>query len=442
MGEIEVKNLENADVEVVNHSPLTMIGKGRQGAVFQISDEVCVKVFGNTEDCEREHYALTLGQHTNLFPEVYEKGPLYIAMEIIKGVDLREYLQSHPLTEELSMKLINMLITFKEIGYDRIDHHKRQIYLQPDGNLKVIDVARTVWRDRVYPYPRKLLTSFGEEYKELFLSHVQALSPELYEEWKHYIRMEELSRQIYQVILKNPSNKDKLEELSNKLLTTNDEQIYVTQLESLVHKVFKEEWVKTMLARGTDPEVVMEKIDKRLEKWEKCITQLENLGQKVFKEEWVKTILARETDPEVVMEKIDKHLEKWEKCITQLEGLGQKVFKEEWVKTILARETDPEVVMEKIDKHLEKPKKNNVPNEDNQRKNKQEDDHDSQNNNKSANKGSYIGYNENNKSNLKEGNKRNQKFESFPSNNRNTDNDKFKNWFNLNESSIKPKRQK
>ena len=111
------------------------------------------------------------------------KGPLYIAMDFIRGVDVREYLQSQPLTEELSMKLIQMLITFKEIGYERIDHHKRQIYIQSDGSLKVIDVARTVWRDRVYPYPRKLINSLGEHNKQIFLSHVQALSPELYNEW-------------------------------------------------------------------------------------------------------------------------------------------------------------------------------------------------------------------------------------------------------------------
>lgn len=355
MGEIEVTNIVNSDVDVVNHSPLTMMGKGRQGAVFQFSDEICVKVFGNTEDCEREHYALTLGQHTNLFPKVYAKGPLYIAMEIIKGVDLREYLQSHPLTEELSMKLIHMLITFKEIGYDRIDHHKRQIYLQPDGNLKVIDVARTVWRDRVYPYPRKLLTSFGEEYKEIFLSHVQALSPELYEEWKHYIRMEELSRQIYQTLLNKPSKKDKLTDLSHTLLTTNDEQIYVTQLESLVQKVFKEEWVKTMLARGIDPEVVMEKMDK----------------------------------------------------------------------------------------HWEKLEKGNEPNQANQSKNKQEVQPDAQNNNKLTHTGSFIGYREDKKSDLYKGsNNGHQQFESYPSHNRNRENEKFKTWFNFNENSIKSNRQK
>src|SRR4051812_14733232 len=217
--EIQVRNVENADVEVVNNSPLVMIGKGRQGAVFQVTDDICVKVFGNLEDCDREYYALSLGQQSDLFPRLYAKGPLHVAMETIRGVDLREYLQSQPLTKELSIKLINMLITFKEIGYERIDHHKRQIYLQPDGNLKVIDVARTVWRDRVYPYPRKLLVSLGEENKELFLSHVQAISPELYEEWKHYIRMEELSRQIYQVLLTKPPKKDKIKGLSQKLLT-------------------------------------------------------------------------------------------------------------------------------------------------------------------------------------------------------------------------------
>lgn len=262
---IQVRNLINADVEVVNNSPLNMIGKGRQGAVFQVSDDICVKIFGNEEDCEREYVALTLGQNTNLFPRTFGKGPLYIAMEIITGVDLREYLQSQPLSQELSHKLIQMLITFKEIGYERIDHHKRQIFLQPDGNLKVIDVARTIWRDRVYPYPRKLLTSLGDENKEIFLAHVQELDPLLYDEWKYYIRMEELSRQIYQVLINQNSKSYKLKKLTGTLLTTADERDHVIKLEGLLHKVFKEEWVKTMLAQGKDPDKVMEKID---EYWE------------------------------------------------------------------------------------------------------------------------------------------------------------------------------
>ena len=285
MKQIEVKNLINADVEVVNNSPLVMLGKGRQGAVFQITEDICVKVFGNQEDCDREHYALSLGQQTNLFPKVHAKGPLYIAMDIIRGVDVREYLQSQPLTEELSAKLIDMLITFKTIGYERIDHHKRQIYIQPDGNLKVIDVARTVWRDRVYPYPRKLLNSLGDENKAIFLSHVQEMAPELYQEWLHYIRMEELSHQIYQLLLPQKPDKETVKNLSKKLLTTEDEDKYVLQLQGLVHKVFKEEWVKTMLARGKDPEAVMEKIDKYWDELEQSRVQEQNRGMKRFEGE-------------------------------------------------------------------------------------------------------------------------------------------------------------
>jgi hypothetical protein len=258
---IKVRNVVNSDVEVENSSELKMIGKGRQGAVFQISDDICVKVFGNEEDCEREHYALSLGQNTNLFPRIHAKGPLYIAMDLITGVDVREYLQSQPLTPELSYKLIEMLITFKKIGFERIDHHKRQIFIQLDGSLKVIDVARTVWRDRVYPYPRKLLTSLGEKNKAIFLSHVQEMAPELYAEWLHYIRMEELSHQIHQILLPQKLDKSALKKLSKQLLTTKDDEKYLTSLLGLVQKVFKEEWVKAMLARGKNPEAVMEKID-------------------------------------------------------------------------------------------------------------------------------------------------------------------------------------
>jgi predicted Ser/Thr protein kinase len=394
MKEIEVTNIDNADVEVVNHSPLTMIGKGRQGAVFQFSDDICVKVFGNTEDCEREHYALSLGQHTDLFPKVYAKGTLYIAMEIIKGVDLREYLQSQPLTEELSIKLINMLITFKEIGYERIDHHKRQIYLQPDGNLKVIDVARTVWRDRVYPYPRKLLVSLGEENKELFLSHVQAISPELYEEWKHYIRMEELSRQIYHVLLTKPPKKDKIKDLSQKLLTTDDELLYVTQLESLVYKVFKEEWVKTMLARGVDPDAVMEKIDKHWEKREKNnATYNENLNVK-----------GKQNEQDLKKKEKDK-----------------------------GKQNEQDLNVEQDLKKKEK---------DKDKQNEQEKKSGSKSKNKSTGNESYFGYRENRNKESKGNFNGYQQYDSSPYENRNSKNDKLSNWFGTNESNNQSKRKR
>lgn len=63
---IRVTKFEEKDVEVKNKSDLSMIGKGRQGAVFRINDQMCMKVYGEMEDCEREFYALSLGKNTSL----------------------------------------------------------------------------------------------------------------------------------------------------------------------------------------------------------------------------------------------------------------------------------------------------------------------------------------------------------------------------------------
>ena len=286
--QINVTNLPYEDVKVENESPLIMIGKGRQGAVFEINEDIVVKVFGNEEDCEREYYALSLGQHTDLFPKLHDKGPLHIAMDFISGVDVREYLQSQPLTEELSMKLIQMLITFKEIGYERIDHHKRQIYIQSDGSLKVIDVARTVWRDRVYPYPRKLINSLGEKNRQIFLSHVQALSPELYEEWSHYIQMEEASREITKLLLTQSLDKASLKTKSDLLKNSTIEAEYLKRLEDLVYKVFKDEWVKVMLAKGVNPDLVKEEMDEHWAKLEnKLLTKKDKNKNDQLKDDYV-----------------------------------------------------------------------------------------------------------------------------------------------------------
>jgi predicted Ser/Thr protein kinase len=239
---IRVQKFEDEDVAVENSSSLEMIGKGRQGAVFKINEQACMKVYGEEEDCDREYYALSLGKNTDLLPKVYCKGKNFVVMEMVYGVDLREYLQSNPLTKELSHQLIQMLITFQKIGYERIDHHKRQIYLQEDGSLKVIDVGRTVWRNRTYPYPRKLLQSLGAEYKAVFLEHVKELAPELYNEWQHYMHLEEISRQIHQKLQENQKiDFDSLSKETETLLTTTDSKVHYKKLLGLVRKVVKEE---------------------------------------------------------------------------------------------------------------------------------------------------------------------------------------------------------
>lgn len=257
IGKISVIAHDGEDVTVENPSPLTMIGKGRHGAVFAINDDVCIKIYGEEDVCARELYALTLGQNTNLVPKIYCHSSKYIVMEIIKGIDLREYLQSQPLTKALSANLVNLLSTFKEIGYERIDHHKRHIYVQENGDLKVLDVGTTVWRNRVYPFPRKLLNSLGKEYKATFLEHVNELNPPLYQEWQKYMEIEQQAASLHQAHFSGKKvNLEKLKKSSNRLLTKKTE--LDTKIEDLVRKVHKEEWIKALTAKGVDLQEIKE----------------------------------------------------------------------------------------------------------------------------------------------------------------------------------------
>ncbi|RFB18194.1 hypothetical protein DZB84_04565 [Bacillus sp. HNG] len=257
---INVQANENSDVTVQNGTLLNLIGKGVHGAVFQVNDNVCIKVYGEEDVCARELYALSLGQNTSVFPKVFCSGPKYIAMEMIYGIDLREYLQSQPLTKNLAEKLIHLLITFKKIGLERIDHHKRHIFVQDDGSLKVLDVGTTVWRNRVYPYPRKLLNSLGNEYKEMFLEYVREMAPELFEDWQNYIEMEKYASLLHEKYFSQEDiNPKKLKKEAKILLTGKKE--WNSKIRDLVRKVHKEQWIRTLIARGMDLEYVKTNIE-------------------------------------------------------------------------------------------------------------------------------------------------------------------------------------
>nr|WP_304212983.1 hypothetical protein [Fredinandcohnia onubensis] len=253
---ITVQAHEDAEVTVLNNNTsLKMIGKGVHGAVFQANEDVCIKVYGEEDVCARELYALSLGQHTNLFPKVFCSGPKYIAMEMVYGIDLREYLQSQPLTKNLSVKLIDLLTTYKQIGLERIDHHKRHIFVQEDGNLKVLDVGTTVWRNRVYPYPRKLLNSLGDQYREMFLEHVKEMAPALHEEWQKYIEMEKYATALHEKFFAQEDVSLKKLKKEEKILRTGDNE-WDSKIEDLVRKVHKEQWIKALTAQGVDIEYV------------------------------------------------------------------------------------------------------------------------------------------------------------------------------------------
>ncbi|KAB2460522.1 kinase [Bacillus sp. CH126_4D] len=160
-----------------------LIGDGKDGEVYQLSEEKCVKIFFNEETQQRELEALMAGQSSPVIPTVYEHGENYIVMEYVQGVSLARYLKREKeLSEQLAIKILAMLDELEKIQFKRLDTEVRHILINEEGKLKVIDHKRAFTSDsRV---PKKLLKGLEKlGQSQVFLNHVKNLRLDSYRMW-------------------------------------------------------------------------------------------------------------------------------------------------------------------------------------------------------------------------------------------------------------------
>ncbi|MBT2734800.1 RIO1 family regulatory kinase/ATPase [Bacillus sp. ISL-7] len=172
-------------VTIQDLSGYTMIGKGADGSVFQLTPEKCVKVFVNEDTQKKELSALQIGQSSPIIPKLYEYGSNYIVMEFVKGYNLKHLLKKEKkLSEAIVGKILSMLDEMKAVGFTRLDIEVRHIFFNELGEIKVIDLKRAFYTDRAVP--TKLLSGLKKlGYSEEFLQHVNKLNPSKYKEWKN-----------------------------------------------------------------------------------------------------------------------------------------------------------------------------------------------------------------------------------------------------------------
>ena len=164
-----------------NSTKFTLLGAGKQGAVFQIDEKRCVKIYFDNESPIKELHALQLGGKAGICPKVYFWDKKYIVMEYIDSPSLIDYLRENPLTEQLTRRILRLLDTFEEIGFNRFDHAGRHIYVMPDESLKVIDVVHVIKDEPVW-LAEKLIADMGKN-ANLFLEHVKQMDPKRYYRW-------------------------------------------------------------------------------------------------------------------------------------------------------------------------------------------------------------------------------------------------------------------
>lgn len=209
-----IREGDNA-VEIV-HNPCLypLIGKGKQGAVFKISGDQCVKIYAKQEHALSEGAVLKAAQEAGITAKLYEVGEKYVIMEYIEGHSLKQYLESKgDITEDLAKKILFLLKEMKRLKFTRLDARLDHIMITQDNELKVIDLVYSFSLEKQCSIPEKLLKGlrkFG--LLSLFLEQVKKLDPEAYQEWKDFmeafksIRVASLMKGEVVEVLHNPTS--------------------------------------------------------------------------------------------------------------------------------------------------------------------------------------------------------------------------------------------
>lgn len=158
------------------------LGKGNNGVVYRITPHKIIKIFNEVEVCRREYEVLIESSKCKSFPQVYDFGDYYIVREYVDGIRLDKYLNHNPLNEALVESIVGLIAAFKSFNYTKLDIRCKDLYVQEDYSLKVIDPKDNFHKEM--DYPRHLMRgiykrdSIGE-----FFYFLNRIDRNLYREW-------------------------------------------------------------------------------------------------------------------------------------------------------------------------------------------------------------------------------------------------------------------
>lgn len=160
----------------------TYLGEGHNGIVYRMPDGKVIKIFKERKCCRNEYLILKSVKGSSHFPSVYFCGDNYVIRDYVGGTNARQYIKEKGLTHKLALNLIGLVEEFRKLRFTKLDIRCRDLYVQEDESIIVIDPKSSYTRKVDFPrHLAKGLKKLGV--LEEFLDTVKQGQPELYDEW-------------------------------------------------------------------------------------------------------------------------------------------------------------------------------------------------------------------------------------------------------------------
>lgn len=163
-----------------------LLGEGHNGIVYEVPGNKAIKIFTDKNICKSEADILYKVKKSKYFPRIYKNGEYYILREMVNGKRLDHYIQENGLSQQLIYNLYRLINEFKALKFTKLDARCRDIYVNENERVKVIDPKQCY--KRKVDYPRHLMKGLeGIDCLEIFLSGIYSIDKKTAQEWNRKI---------------------------------------------------------------------------------------------------------------------------------------------------------------------------------------------------------------------------------------------------------------
>lgn len=193
MGKKDKLNEEYNNNYGINLENCQLLGEGNHGKVYLIASDRVIKICKDSKSCIFESFILSRTSGSKHFPRIYDYDEHYIVRDYVGGEPLTKYIKASGINKNIIFSLLELLEEFVRLGFTKLDVRCRDLMLQADESIMVIDPKSNYTRKVGYPrHLMKGLKKLGA--LDEFIKILKQERPDLYEAWKNNALTKDLNK--------------------------------------------------------------------------------------------------------------------------------------------------------------------------------------------------------------------------------------------------------